>query len=410
MNWAFAMVLLGGAAIVLGSGWIASRLERSPATWRLWGLVFVCVAATVTPSEWRAWAMANPDQAEWPRFVRNAGLIALLFLSGLKLDVRALWSERKLAFAGALSQLVLIALLGVGIVLFFASQGVIASLVFASAMVATSVADSLGRSTGSDGQKGFSVAAAGAALIVGVIALGTISLHAIAVEASSARVNSWGPMLVFAFELLKMVLFFAAGYFVLSRFVARAEGKIPSVRLSAGFMIISALLDVLAVIAVSQAAGFAWAFVAGCLFSPTETGRRVRAADTSPTLALAFTAIFLPAVLASGGRTISEVPALYWLVIPLVICGKLAASWFGARLSGKDLRRAWEFAVSSLPTGEVSVLILSLAVTRWAIDSFLYFGVLAAGLLSMVVCRVLAGSQDDLAFQDEGVIGQCRDI
>lgn len=392
MTWTFVIVLAVAAALVMAGGSVASRLGRSPRAGKIWALVFICVGAALTPVEWRTWAAGQIDQSGWPHYIRGAGLVTLLFLSGLKFDHAEVFGARRQFIPMAASHLALIGLLGAASVVFLKSD-VTSAVVLASAMVATSVALPLNSRRFEDGSL-FSGAAAGAALTIGGFALGIVWAHLAAREAQAARAITWGPALIWVFELLKLSLFFAGGYFLLSRFVRRGWGKVSTARLATGYLLMSAFLYVLAVRALGQSAAFVWVFLAGTVFAASSLAERIREQEASSLIGIAMLAVFLPSVLASGGRTVSEIPWVWWLLAPTVLGAKFAASWAGERIAGEPPSRASRLALASLPGGETGMMVLSVAVVQWPIDSPLYFSVLSASLLSMALSESALGTKE----------------
>lgn len=392
MTWTFAVVLVVAAALVMAGGRLASRLGRSPRAGKIWTLVFICVAAALTPVEWRTWAVGQIDQSGWPHYIRGAGLVTLLFLSGLKFDHAEVFGARRQFIPLAASHLALIGLLALAGVAFLNSDVTSAAIV-ASAMVATSLVLPLETRRFEDGPL-LSGAAAGAALTIGGFALGIAWAHWVAREAQAAQVTVWGPAFIWVYELLKLLVFFAGGYFLLSRFVRRGSGKVSPARLSAGYLLISALLYVLAVLALGQSAAFALVFLAGTVFAVSSFAERIRQQEASSLIGIAMLAVFLPSVLASGGRTVSEIPWAWWLLAPTVLGAKFAASWAGERIAGEPPSRASRLALASLPGGETGMVVLSVAVVQWPIDSPLYFSVLSASLLSMALSESAPGTKE----------------
>src|SRR5574338_1290595 len=86
---------------------------------------------------------------------------------------------------------------------------------------------------------------------------------------STSSCSSWtlfAYVIVTAYEAVKLFVLFGFAYFISSRFLSRADGRVSNARITIGFVLIAILVFGLILITTNQLPAFAWAFVAGALW------------------------------------------------------------------------------------------------------------------------------------------------
>lgn len=190
-------------------------------------------------------------------------------------------------------------------------------------------------------------------------------------------------IIVALYESVKLVVLFAFAFFISSRFLARAEGRISASRTTFGFVLIAILIFALAALTTNQLGAIAWAFVAGALWRHSEIGKRFSESERPLASAVLISFVFLPVLLQSHGRRLTGFLALIIAVLAGLVL-KWLFVWVGMRTGGTSPRYTMRTAVIVGP-GEMAILFLGFGMTRWVIDAPVYFGLFGYALLSMVL-------------------------
>jgi Kef-type K+ transport system membrane component KefB len=223
------------------------------------------------------------------------------------------------------------------------------------------------------------------AVVFTALALLAVYFYDIFAVIRNARAASSSVYLIVAlYELVKLIVLFAFAYFISSRFLARAEGRISTARTTIGFVLIAVLIFALAAITTSQLGALAWAFVAGALWRRSESGKRFSESERPLASAVLISFAFLPVLLQSHGRRLTGFLAVIIAVLAAMVL-KWVFVWVVARSGGTSSRDAMRSAAAMVGPGEIAILFLGFGITRWVIDAPVYFGILGYALLSSLL-------------------------
>jgi Kef-type K+ transport system membrane component KefB len=378
-----ALILLTGALLILGG----TRLARGFGLPEAFGCgVALCIIAFgigLSPAGWRDWSAGGSWGDRLLTSVRIVGLTGMLFLAGTRFNPGQLRKKSGLLFAVALSAGVLFTVIVLLLKLFggldSGSDVLVAATIVAGSLWLPGELSRFAREDNDlriDWQAGAVVFTALALLAVYFYDIFAVIMHARAVGASVY-------IIVALYESVKLVVFFGFAYFISSRFLARAEGRISAARTTIGFVLIAVLLFALAAITTNQLGAVAWAFVAGALWRGSEIGKRFSESERPLASATLISFVFLSVLLQSHGRRLTGFLAVITAVLAAVVLKWLFA-WFGMRAGGKSSRDAMRTAAAMVGPGEVGILLLGFGMTRWAIEPPVYFGILGYALLSSV--------------------------
>lgn len=237
-----ALFLLVAAIVVFGGGRIARQFGRLEALGYAVALCVIAIAIAFSPDSWRAaWAGVSGDD-RLLSYARTVGLTGLLFLAGTRFDFAELKRDR---------------------LLLRNISWRIAALAFA--------------------------------------ACSFLVVYLFDVLSTSSR-SSWtlfAYVIMTAYEAVKLFVLFGFAYFICSRFLWRAQGRVSTTRITIGFVLIAVLVFVLILITTNQLPALAWAFVAGALWRQSKVGMKFgddgRPAATATLLSLAFVSMMLQA-------------------------------------------------------------------------------------------------------------------
>ena len=371
--------LLFAAAALAAGGRLARRagLPGPAGT----GLAFAALAAGIAlaPEGWRRWAVGG-DAGEYALSVaRSAGVAGLLALAGLRFDSGKAWGLRAVAsrvgFACA-------ALFAVTATLLATVGGQQAGVAVAAAAAVAATSPWLAGELGGGGKGDALTPSSASAAAPAVAAL--LAVHFITVFAGlPARATASAYAVVAAYELVKAAVFFGSGYFVTTRFLARAAGRVSPARVGAGYAAISVLLFVLAASAVGQLAAFLWALVAGAVWNRGAAGGRVVVKGRPAAAALLVALALLPGLLQTHGRAVTNWALLLSLVAVTLIV-KFVLVWAVTRTGGAAGEGAGRLAAASLAPVELAPAALGAAVSTWVVGGEVYFGVMLFTIISFV--------------------------
>lgn len=377
--------LLLGALLML----LAARLTRrrlSDATALSLSLCGVALGLALIPANWRMWLAGGETGDRLLAFARELGLMGLFFLAGTRFDLEEVWQVRRVSLFVAVTGLLLFSLTAVALLLL--GQDGSAAITAAAAIVGTSVW--LPSQLSSASEKGAIAAAAlrGASAVLTLLSLTALHFYAV-IHALSGRAmtrSAWA--IVAIYEVVKLAVFFSFAYFVGSRFLNRAEGRVSPTRTLVGYVLIAVLTLVLAQSFVGQLGALAWAFAAGALLGRSETWKRAGGGGQPIAVTALLSFALLPLLFQSHGRRLTDIALVLFAVIA-ALTYKFAAVWVGARVSGASSTDAGRIAATTLASGELAVLVLGFSVTRWEVGGQLFYGILAYAFVSLLLCPAL---------------------
>lgn len=401
--------LLLGAALLLGGGRLARHQRISETTVLSLALGVVALGLALAPSEWRAWLLGGETGDRLLTFAREVGVIGLVFLAGTRFKVPEVWPARRISFfvagAGALLLVTVAILLTI-----LGEQNRGAVIATAAAIVGMSLWLSGQLSLASKKGTMAAASARGAeehnlveehhlvAAVLTVLSILVVHFYAVFDELSGRRLSGSAYTIVALYELVKIAVFFSLAYFVTTRFLARAEGRVSNVRTLVGYLLIVVLVFTLAVSTIGPLGGVAWSFVAGALLVRSELGRKLIEKGQSVTVAMLLSFAFLPLLLQAHGRSLTNKTLVISAVIAALIC-KFAAVWVGAKTGGASGREAHRVAAATLASGEMAIVFLGFGMTKWDIGGPFYFGILTFTFFSMLLGPALWGFAEGEARQ-----------
>ncbi len=397
MQLAPVATLLFGAALLLVSSHLAQRKGLSEATSLTLSLCVLTLGLSLTPSAWQMWLAGDEAGERALSLARELGVMGLVFLAGTRFDLREVWKARRTSLSVAATGALLLILM----VILLASLGGHnrgAVITTAAAIAGASLWLPTQLSLNGKGKAMAELAAQGAAATLTTLSILVLHFAALFDEAAGRLLPSSAYFIVALYELVKGVVFFSLAYFVASRFLARAEGRISPARVLLGYLLLVALIWVLAGRSLGQLGGMAWAFVAGALLVRSEPGKKLAEAKHTIATAVLLSCAFLP-LLQSHGRSLTDRTLVFSAIIA-ALTYKFAIVWVGARMAASSGAEAHRVAVATLSSGEMGSLFLGFGLTQWMIDAQFYFGILAYALISMllssVLWRLLISFEDEL--------------
>lgn len=377
--------LLLGALLVL----LAARLTQrrlSDATALSLSLCGVVLGLALMPANWRMWLAGGETGDRLLTFARELGLMGLFFQAGTRFDLKDVWQVRRVSLFVAVTGLLLFSLTAVALLLL--GQDSSTAITAAAAIVGTSVwlPSQLPLAPEKEATAVASLKCAGASLTF----LSLASLHFYAVfHALSGRAMTRSAWAIVAFyEVVKLAVFFSFAYFVASRFLSRAEGRVSPTRTLVGYVLIAVLILVLAQSFVGQLGALTWAFAAGALLGRSELWRRAGNSGQPMAVTALLSFALLPLLFQSHGRRLTDIALVIFAVIA-ALTYKFAAVWVVARVSGASSADAGRMAATTLASGELAVLVLGFSVTRWEVGGQLFYGILAYAFVSLLLSPAL---------------------
>ena len=379
-----AVILLTGALLILGGTKLARRFGLPDAFGCGVALCIIAISVWLFPADWRDSGAGGSWGDRLLTSVRIVGLTGMLFLAGTRFNPDQLRRKFGLMLRFALSAGVLFAavvlllkLLGwldSGPIVLLAATIIAGSLWLPGALSRFEKSDA---DLASDWQTGAVVFTA-----LAMLAVYFYDIYAVIGHARAA--TSLAYLVVALYESVKLIVLFAFAYFISTRFLARAEGRISAARTTIGFVLIAVLLFALAALATTQLGAIAWAFVAGALWRRSAIWKRFGESQRPLASATLISFVFLPVLLQSHGRRLTGFLGLVIAVLAAMFL-KWVFVWVGMRLGGTSSRNAMRISAALGGPGEVAILFLGFGMTRWVIDGPVYFGILGYALLSSVL-------------------------
>ena len=371
------LFVLGGAVLLLIAARKTRRMHLPEGIGSAVVLWILAIGALLILSRRPAWLAVGATEDRLLSYARMVGLTGLLFLAGTRFDPPVLPHQGgRLVRIGLVGLLVLAG--AILLFVFFGHQEPASVVLLAATVVASSIWYAVADRSDSSADGRLNAA------VLSAIALAAVYFFEILHALPRSRVTATVYVVVALYESLKLVLLFASGYFICTRFLARAAGRISPTRTTIGFALISILIFVLSLIAANQLIAVAWAFVAGalCRRSTVSAAFSEMERPVASALLLAFT--FLSPLLQLHGRSPGDVTLLPILFLIAVLVKAVFVAAAARRGKATTLGTASSAAAIALP-GEMAILLVGFAVTRWVVDSSVYFTLLGYAFLSMLV-------------------------
>ncbi|MEW6211465.1 MAG: transglycosylase SLT domain-containing protein, partial [Acidobacteriota bacterium] len=378
---AITTLLLGVTGLIAGGRFARRRGIPQSASLGL-SLLAIFVGFVMLPAEWQARLANNVEVDRAMSFARDAAIVGLLFLAGLRFDGKDVWKARRISIAVTTAGLIVLILIA-ALLAKFGGMETGAALVTAAALACASLWVP-GDLVSSDKDVIASVASRGAAAGITFLAMLALHLYSALEAVGAARLSAYSA--VAAYELVKVALFFGFAYFIASKFIERSEGQISTARMLVIWLVIFALLAALAASAIGMLAAYGWAFVAGATLSRSNASFSKSIRTTAA--ALPFALVFISTFVQSRGRSLSGALSVMILVF-VTLAARFALSLVAARTAGASLRESKMAAAGMLATGETAVIFLSFGVTRWLIEGAAFYAVLISALVSMSLGPIL---------------------
>ena len=377
-----ALILLTGTLLILGGTKLSRRFGLPDAFGCGVALCVIAISVGLSPAaNWRgSWAGGSWGDRLLTS-VRIVGLTGMMFLAGTRFNPSQLRRKFLPMLWFALSAGVLFVVL----VLLLKLLGLPGPIVLVAATIIGSSLWLPGELSRFDKDNQLLIDWQAGAIVFTALAMLAVYFYDIFAVISHARAASASVYTVVGlYESVKLLVFFAFAYFVSTRFLARAEGRISAPRTTIGFVLIVVLIFGLAAISTTQLGAIAWAFVAGALWRRSEIGKRFSESERPLAAATLISFVFMPVLLQSHGRRLTGFLALIIVVLVAMVL-KWIFVWVGMRLGGTSSRDAMRSAAVMIGPGEVAILFLGLGMTRWLIEAPVFFGMFGYALLSMVV-------------------------
>ncbi len=378
-----AVILLTGALLILGGTKLARRFGLPGAFGCGVALCIIAISVWLFPADWRDWWAGGSWGDRLFTSVRIVGLTGMLFLAGTRFNSGQLHRKFGLMLGFALSAGVLFAV----VVLLLKLLGGLDSgpIVLVAATIIASglwLPGELSRFDKADNDLLIDWQAG--AVVFTALAMLAVYFYDIFAVISHPRPGASVYMVVALYESVKLLVFFAFAYFISTRFLARAEGRISATRTTIAFVLIAVLIFALAAITTNQLGAIAWAFVAGALWRRSEIGKRFSESERPLASATLISFVFLPVLLQSHGRRLTGFLSLIIAVLAAMVL-KWVFVWVGMRSGGTSSSDAMRTAAAMVLPGEMAILFLGFGIIRWVIEPPVYFGILGYALVSSLL-------------------------
>lgn len=375
--------IVGGLVLAFLLGMLAHRLRFSP----LVGYLLAGVLAGPFTPGFVADTNLAPELAE-------LGVILLMFGVGLHFSLKDLMSVKSIAIPGAVAQIVVATLLGMGLSAWL-GWSLMTGLVFGLCLSTASTVvllRALEERQLIDSQRG-QIAIGWLIVEDLVMVLTLVLLPAIAgmLEKGNAspQLLAWDLLLTIGKVAAFMVLMMVVGRRVVPWILAKsaATGSRELFTLSVLALALGIAFGAVEFFDVSFALG---AFFAGMVLNESELSHRA-AHDTLP-LRDAFAVLFFVSVgMLFDPRILIEQPLAVMGALVIVVLGKSVAAWLLVTLLGHSRRTALTISVSLAQIGEFAFILAGLGISLNLLSSEGRNLVLAAAILSIMLNPVLFG-------------------
>lgn len=385
------LILLAAALIIFGGTELARRAKLPEAIGSGATLWLIAIGVGLFAANWRAWEAGGVWGDRLLTYSRLVGLAGLLFLAGTRFHGAAVNKSRVLPFAvfGGLLFATSLLLLG-----FVADQPVEIAALISAAVVSSSLwlpahlgnRDAKARPPDTDIITGTSTLTA--------VAVAGLYFIEVLVTIPAASRNTTAFLIVGLYELVKAAVLFGFAYFVVTRFLQRAKGRVSVARAEVGFILLSVLFFALISLALGQLGTMVWAFFAGALWRQTDSGEEFSRSARPIASALLMSLVFVSLPLQVHGRPFILLPAL---VAILVFAALVLKVLFVCLLSlGRSSSKASSLklaAITAFP-GEIGILFLSFSITRWVIDGAVFFTLLGLAFIPALLVPIFSAADN----------------
>jgi Kef-type K+ transport system membrane component KefB len=375
--------LLAGAFLIFGGTELARRAKLPEAIGSGATLWLIAVGLGLFATNWRAWVAGDAGGDRLLTYARLVGLTGMFFLAGTTFRAQNIRRTRIAGFA-ALSALLLI----ITTLLFIslANQPVGTAAFIAASFVSSSLWFPAAFRT-SENDRSVAANLSGAIAFTATVMFGAYLAEVLS-AIPAARNAATTFAIVTLYELVKLAVVFGFAYFISTRFLARAHGRVSQVRTQVGFILIAILFFALISLAAGTIASMAWAFIAGALWRKTDFGDEFGKRPKPIASALLVSLVFLSLLLQVHGRELSFSRGVI-VAAAVAIALKVLSTWFLLRRDSNENREALFVSAAMAFPGEIALLFLSIAVTRFVIDGPIFFASLAYAFFSALLIPAL---------------------
>jgi len=376
---------LVNSLIYLSAAVIAVPLSRALGL----GSIIGYLAAGIAIGPWGLGLVSNvEDILHFAEF----GVVLMLFLVGLELEPRRLWSLRRPIFGWGSAQV-----LGCAALLFIAAVaagvswrvGLVAALGLAlsSTAIALQVMTERNMLPTSSGQAGLAILLFQDVAAIPILAL--LPLLAIAPEANGPAGGSW------ALDALKIVAV-VAGIILGGRLVIRpllrwiARSRTPEIFTAASLLLVVAIAALMHLVGLSMALG---AFLAGVLLAESEYRRELET-DIEPFKGLLLGLFFIAVGMSIDFGVIARSPGLMAAIVAALLVLKGIVIYAVARLMGLPLQDRPVFTLLLAQGGEFAFVVFQAAVGARVLSPETASMLIGAVAISMLVSPLLLVAVD----------------
>ena len=378
------VIILAGALLIFGGAELARRAKLPEAIGSGATLWLIAIGLGLFVANWPAWRAGDAGGDRLLTYAQLVGLTGMFFLAGSTFRLQNIRRTRIAGFAG-LGALLLV----ITTVLFssLAKQPLGTAAFIAASFVSSSLWFPAAFRTAQRNEQTVAVDPS-AAIALSAVAMFGAHLAEVLSAIPAARSTATAYAIVTLYELVKLAVVFGFAYFIATRFVARAHGRISQVRTNVGFILIAILFFALISIAIGTIASMAWAFVAGALWRKTEVGDEFGERPKPIASALLLSLVFVSLPLQFHGRELS-LSRVVIVAAVVAIALKLFSAWAVLSRASIEKRETLFVSAAMVFPGEMAVLFLSVAVSRFVIDGPIFFILLAYAFLSALLVPAL---------------------
>ncbi|HKV39394.1 MAG TPA: lytic transglycosylase domain-containing protein [Blastocatellia bacterium] len=371
------IVLILTAAASFTGARVAKRIaipERSSVIWIVCAIGFALLFA---PAQWKLRLSGGLAGDRAMVVARYIGASGLLFIAGTRLNLKETWEQRR---ASALAACAI--LLGAAVfAIMLNSTSSLSRPELAVAIAAWAGASPWLPGIAKREASRVNAISGGAAVATTLLVLVLMHLY----EALDFLVRRRAPWTayaaVLAFEAGKIVMFFAAAYFVASTYIRNAGALRDRPRVLIGYLLIAGFVFALGFSMVGPLAALGWCYVVGLLFAHTKAGYQLAQSETLFSSSVLLSLAFISIALQSHGRT-AGIPWVLAISAIAAIAFKFAAAWGAVRAAGLENRQSLSVAARIISPGEIAPVVLWLGMAHWLIGGDAYFAVLFFTFLS----------------------------
>ena len=358
---------------------VARRLGLPEAIGSGVALCIIAIAIGISPVTWRAMWAGGLGGDRLLTAARIVGVSGMLFLAGTRFDFAQIRRRTELMFRALVAGCVLFVIVSLATKLL--AMDVATIVLFAGCVIASSLwLPGVFRRYANDTD----FAIKWQVFAVSFTACGFLVIYLANVLAAASRA-SWNVLVILvSYEAVKLFVLFGFAYFICSRFLARAVGRVSATRTIVGFVLIAVLFFSLTIVTTNELGAFAWAFVSGALWQSSKIASEFSEADRPFGSAILMSLAFVPLMLQTHGRTLTGWPTLALVVVSVVIIKTiLARLWL--RSVGLTPHRLLPLALGLSAPGEIALGFLGFAITRWPVEGRTYFVILGYALFAILL-------------------------